>query len=46
MWSNYHPLYVANADGVASAIDGGEVKVIDLKNGERIPKEILDALTD
>ncbi len=28
------------------AVDGGEVKVIDLMNGEKIPKEILDALTD
>ena len=30
----------------AYAVDGGEVKVIDLANGEKIPKEILDALTD
>ncbi|MBO6204515.1 MAG: DNA polymerase [Selenomonas sp.] len=28
------------------AVDGGEVKVIDLANGEKIPQEILDALTD
>lgn len=28
------------------AVDGGEVKVIDLANGETIPQEILDALTD
>ena len=28
------------------AFDGGDVKVIDLANGESIPKEILDALTD
>ncbi len=28
------------------AVDGGEVKVIDIANGERIPQEILDALTD
>ena len=28
------------------AVDGDEVKVIDLMNGEKIPKEILDALTD
>ena len=28
------------------AIDGGETQVIDLANGEQIPQEILDALTD
>ena len=28
------------------SVDGGEVKVIDLANGEEIPQEILDALTD
>ena len=28
------------------AVDGGEVKVVDLMAGEKIPKEILDALTD
>ncbi|HOD79126.1 MAG TPA: hypothetical protein PKI10_12755 [Syntrophorhabdus sp.] len=28
------------------AVDGGEVKVVDLMDGEKIPKEILDALTD
>ena len=28
------------------SVDGGEVKVIDLVNGETIPQEILDALTD
>ena len=28
------------------AVDGGTVQVVDLVNGERIPKEILDALTD
>ena len=28
------------------AIDGGEVQVIDLAQGESIPEEILDALTD
>lgn len=28
------------------AIDGGEVQVIDLAQGETIPEEILDALTD
>ena len=28
------------------SVDGGEVKVIDLANGETIPQEILDALTD
>ena len=28
------------------AVDGGTVEVIDIANGERIPKEILDALTD
>lgn len=28
------------------AVDGSEVKVIDLANGEKIPLEILDALTD
>lgn len=28
------------------AVDGGEVQVIDLANGEIIPQDILDALTD
>jgi len=28
------------------AVDGGAVEVIDLANGEQIPQEILDALTD
>ena len=28
------------------AVDGGTVQVVDLVHGERIPKEILDALTD
>ena len=28
------------------SVDGGEPQVIDLANGETIPKEILDALTD
>ena len=28
------------------AVDGGEVKVVDLANGGKIPQEILDALTD
>ena len=28
------------------SVDGGEVMVIDLVNGEKIPKKILDALTD
>ena len=28
------------------AVDGSEVKVIDLANGEKIPQAILDALTD
>ena len=28
------------------SVDGGAVEVIDLANGDRIPKEILDALTD
>jgi DNA polymerase len=28
------------------AVDGGEVRVIDLASGEKIPDEILDALTD
>ena len=28
------------------AVDGGTVEVIDLANGEQIPQEILDALTD
>lgn len=28
------------------SIDGGEVMVVDLVNGEKIPKKILDALTD
>ena len=27
-------------------VDGGEVKVVDLANGEKIPDEILNALTD
>lgn len=30
----------------AYAIDGGDVKVIEVACGERIPKEIIDALTD
>ena len=30
----------------AYAVDGGETQAIDLTNGETIPKEILDALTD
>ena len=30
----------------AYAIDGGEVQLIDLTRGERIPKEIIDALSD
>lgn len=30
----------------AYAIDGGEVQLVDLTRGERIPKEILDALSD
>lgn len=30
----------------AYSIDGGEVEVVDLANGEEIPKPILDALTD
>ena len=30
----------------AYSIDGGEVKVIDLANGENIPPEIINALTD
>lgn len=30
----------------AYAIDGGEVQLIDLTRGERIPKEIIDALTN
>ena len=30
----------------AYAVDGGEVQVVDLANGEPIPQEILDALTD
>ena len=30
----------------AYAIDGGEVQLIDLARGERIPKEIIDALSD
>ena len=30
----------------AYAVDGGDVQVIDLANGEQIPQEILDALTD
>ena len=28
------------------SVDGGEVQVVDLANGEEIPKEILAALTD
>ena len=28
------------------AVDGGEVNVIDLTHGERIPQDVLDALTD
>ena len=28
------------------AVDGGEVHVVDLKSGDKIPKEILEALTD
>ena len=28
------------------SVDGGEVNVIDLAQGEQIPDEILDALTD
>lgn len=28
------------------AVDGGDVRVVDLASGERIPTEILDALTD
>ena len=28
------------------AVDGGDVQVIDLANGEEIPQDILDALTD
>ena len=28
------------------AVDGGEVKVTDLAQGEQIPQEVLDALTD
>src|SRR5699024_8887589 len=30
----------------AYSIDGGEVSVVDLASGEKIPNEILDALTD
>ena len=30
----------------AYSVDGGEVNVIDLSNGENIPPEILNALTD
>ena len=30
----------------AYAVDGGTVEVIDIANGEQIPQEILDALTD
>ena len=30
----------------AYAVDGGEVQVVDLANGEQIPQEILEALTD
>ena len=28
------------------SVDGGEIMVVDLKSGEKIPQEILDALTD
>ena len=28
------------------AVDGGDVRVVDLANGEKIPQKILDALTD
>lgn len=28
------------------AVDGGEVNIIDLAHGERIPQDVLDALTD
>ena len=28
------------------SVDGGEVKVIDLAQGEKIPREVIDALTD
>ena len=28
------------------AVDGGEAQVVDLARGERIPDDILDALTD
>ena len=42
--------YVESADFeillFAYAIDGGEVEVIDVACGERIPKDIIDALTD
>ena len=31
---------------LAYAVDGGEVQLIDLTRGERIPKEIIDALSD
>ena len=31
---------------VGYSVDGGAVEVIDLANGDRIPQEILDALTD
>lgn len=30
----------------ACSIDGGEVSIVDLSSGEKIPSEILDALTD
>ena len=30
----------------AYSVDGGEVKVIDIANGEKIPPEILNAITD
>ena len=30
----------------AYAVDGGEVQLVDLTRGERIPKEIIDALSD
>jgi len=30
----------------AYAVDGGEVEVVDIARGERIPKNIIDALTD
>lgn len=30
----------------AYSVDGGEVKVVDLANGEKIPRSIIDALKD